>query len=643
MPRPDWDDQRVRPPAALVAARARPAHPGRRTRARRATASTTDDAQVTVVDLHNLHDRAKRFVVGVTLRRAFDDKEQTGSAKPLLFVVLDELNKYAPRDGESPIKEILLDVAERGRSLGIILIGAQQTASEVERRIIANSSIRVVGRLDPAEAPRPEYGFLPTTHRKRATIAKPGTMFVTQPEIPVPLVVEFPFPAWATRPSETAGRSDRDRRGRRCPTTRSPACSAAATCRVGRVRILHTSDWHVGKTLRGVSRLDEHRAVLAEIADIAARERSTSSSSPATCSRPPRRRPRRRRSCGTRCSRCAPTARAVVVIGGNHDNQYALDAVAPVFAAAGITVLGHATRPEHGGVVRFTTDAGEPVVLVLVPFVSQRFAIRAEQMLDLNAAGAADLYATRMRRLIDALAEGFDARRRSTSLPRTASCYGGRLGGGERDAQTIFDYGIEAAHFPAGANYVALGHLHRTQKIPAPAPAWYAGSPIQVDFGEEADAKHVLVVDTAPGVPAKVTERALATPWAAAHPAAAPSTSSSAATDRIGDAWLRVVRARTDSRRTRRRRARDPAASSRRQGRATEDDGDDDRRGTARRVRRRGGVARRTSCSPSTSRARASRIRASSACSNSCTTTPPPRRSPDAAGPPARRGLRGFP
>jgi DNA helicase HerA-like ATPase len=163
----------------------------------------TDDAQVTVVDLHNLPDRAKRFVVGVTLRRAFDRKEQTGAAKPLLFVVLDELNKYAPRDGESPIKEILLDVAERGRSLGIVLIGAQQTASEVERRIIANSSIRVVGRLDPAEATRPEYGFLPTTHQKRATIAKPGTMFVMQPEIPVPLVAEFPFPAWATRPAET--------------------------------------------------------------------------------------------------------------------------------------------------------------------------------------------------------------------------------------------------------------------------------------------------------------------------------------------------------------------------------------------------------------------------------------------------------
>jgi DNA helicase HerA-like ATPase len=160
------------------------------------------EQQITVVDIHNLHDRAKRFVVGVVLRRTFEDKERSGQARPLVFVVLDELNKYAPRDGSSPIKEVLLDIAERGRSLGIILVGAQQTASEVERRIIANSAVRVVGRLDTAEAGREEYGFLPPVLRQRATIAKPGTMILSQPELPVPLVCEFPFPAWATRPSE---------------------------------------------------------------------------------------------------------------------------------------------------------------------------------------------------------------------------------------------------------------------------------------------------------------------------------------------------------------------------------------------------------------------------------------------------------
>jgi uncharacterized protein len=164
---------------------------------------STQDQQLTVVDLHNLHERAQRFVVGVVLAAETARKEQAGPGG-LLFTMIDELNKYAPREGSSPIKDVLLDIAERGRSLGIILVGAQQTASEVERRIVSNSAIRVVGRLDAAEAGRPEYGFLPASQRVRATIAKPGAMFVSQPQIPVPLAVEFPFPAWATRLSECA-------------------------------------------------------------------------------------------------------------------------------------------------------------------------------------------------------------------------------------------------------------------------------------------------------------------------------------------------------------------------------------------------------------------------------------------------------
>ena len=61
-----------------------------------------ESRQVSVIDIHNLHDRAKRFVVGVVVKRLFEQKETTGSAKPLVFLVLDELNKYAPREGWSP-------------------------------------------------------------------------------------------------------------------------------------------------------------------------------------------------------------------------------------------------------------------------------------------------------------------------------------------------------------------------------------------------------------------------------------------------------------------------------------------------------------------------------------------------------------
>ena len=157
--------------------------------------------QVCVVDIHQLSAQGQMFVVGSILREVFTRKER-GEYQGRVFVVLDELNKYAPRDGESPIKDILLDIAERGRSLGVILIGAQQTASEVESRVVGNAAIRVVGRLDAAEAERPEYRYLPPSFRQRAMILPQGTMILQQPEVPVPLPVTFPLPAWAMKKEE---------------------------------------------------------------------------------------------------------------------------------------------------------------------------------------------------------------------------------------------------------------------------------------------------------------------------------------------------------------------------------------------------------------------------------------------------------
>ena len=162
--------------------------------------------QVSVIDLHRLHSAAQTFVVGAVLKRLM---ERDG-ASPLTFVVLDELNKYAPRSGWSPIQDIVLDIAERGRSLGVSLFGAQQTASEVERRVVGNAALRIVGRLDAAESERGEYGFLTKAARDRATILKPGTMIVSQPQIPTPMLVTFPRPGWATKRSEVAASAFRD-------------------------------------------------------------------------------------------------------------------------------------------------------------------------------------------------------------------------------------------------------------------------------------------------------------------------------------------------------------------------------------------------------------------------------------------------
>jgi hypothetical protein len=167
-------------------------------------------ASVTVVAIQSLHEQAQRFVVGALLAETFREKEETGQRLPLSVVVLDELNKYAPREGHSPLKEMLVDIAQRGRSLGVLLVGAQQTASRVAPEVLENAAIRVSGRLDAAEAERAEYGWMLPSTRARARLLKPGTMVVSQPAIPVPLVVTFPFPPWATRKEEVAAEADAD-------------------------------------------------------------------------------------------------------------------------------------------------------------------------------------------------------------------------------------------------------------------------------------------------------------------------------------------------------------------------------------------------------------------------------------------------
>jgi DNA helicase HerA-like ATPase len=165
-------------------------------------------ANVTVVAIQSLHEQAQRFVVGALLRETFKEKEDTGQRLPLSVIVLDELNKYAPREGTGPLKDMLIDIAQRGRSLGVLLVGAQQTASRVAPEVLENAAIRVSGRLDAAEAERAEYGWMLPSTRARARLLKPGTMVVSQPAIPVPLVVTFPFPPWATRKEEVADAGD---------------------------------------------------------------------------------------------------------------------------------------------------------------------------------------------------------------------------------------------------------------------------------------------------------------------------------------------------------------------------------------------------------------------------------------------------
>ncbi|MDQ3293886.1 MAG: ATP-binding protein, partial [Actinomycetota bacterium] len=163
------------------------------------TPVSMENHRVHVVDISRLHDDAQRFVVGALLDRVWNEKQGTGRL-PLRFVVLDELNKYAPAQGYSPLKELLVDIAERGRSLGVLLVGAQQAASAVAPALTRNASLKVAGRLDAGESDA--YRFLTPALRDRASRFMPGTMVVSQPVVPEPIPIRFPWPPFATNPDE---------------------------------------------------------------------------------------------------------------------------------------------------------------------------------------------------------------------------------------------------------------------------------------------------------------------------------------------------------------------------------------------------------------------------------------------------------
>jgi exonuclease SbcD len=185
----------------------------------------------------------------------------------------------------------------------------------------------------------------------------------------------------------------------------------------------------------------------------------------------------------------------VVVVAGNHDNPGRIDAVAPLLRMGRITALGATRGPGSGGVV----EVGEAKV-ALLPFVSQRGIVKAEQIMGSDPDQNAGEYQARMQRVVEGLTAGMGADTVNL-LVSHLTVFGAQSGGGEH----IFGFGVPGSIFPGHLSYVALGHYHRQQKIPHPGAVWYSGSPLQLDFGEVDDTKGLLVVEADPGKPARVT------------------------------------------------------------------------------------------------------------------------------------------
>ena len=270
------------------------------------------------------------------------------------------------------------------------------------------------------------------------------------------------------------------------------------------MKILHTADWHVGRTLRGHGRADEHRAVLDEIVGIARDEavdlvlvagdqfdRTVPS-------------PESERIVYDALLRLARTGAQVVVIAGNHDNAHRLTAVRPLLELANVTSAPRVAPPDRGGVVDLSTRSGETARIALFPFQSKRGIVRAEALMTGDPDDHQKDYADRCRAIARALCADFTPDTVNLVLAHL-TVVGAATGGGERTAH-IFDYYVPADIFPVEAHYVALGHIHKPQKIPGRCPIWYAGSPFALDFGETHGDHCVMLVEAELGKPARVEQ-----------------------------------------------------------------------------------------------------------------------------------------
>jgi exonuclease SbcD len=225
----------------------------------------------------------------------------------------------------------------------------------------------------------------------------------------------------------------------------------------------------------------------------------------------------------------------VVVVAGNHDSPGRLDAVAPILRRANVTMLGSPRSPSDGGLVRFD-DLG--VKVGLLPFVSARSIVRVGDIMGFDPDQHAGQYEDRLRQVIGALTADMTVDTVNL-LVSHLTVHGAVAGGGERTAH-IFGYAIPASLFPGHLSYVALGHLHRQQKMPHSSPVWYSGSPMQLDFGEVNDQKGALLVKAEPGRPASAEELPLSSGRPLRQLVGTLDHVLGAA-DGLGDAYVRVV------------------------------------------------------------------------------------------------------
>jgi hypothetical protein len=155
-----------------------------------------EDRSVYVIDVANVEQEAQDLIFARVVSQLREHLEKRTLGVEHVIVFVDELNKYAPSDGpETYVRSMLLDIAERGRYLGLVLFAAQQFRSQVHRRVVGNSGTALFGRMDSDELATPGYATLSPAIRTKLSTLDKGQLMVRHPHFTQPVFVRFPRPA----------------------------------------------------------------------------------------------------------------------------------------------------------------------------------------------------------------------------------------------------------------------------------------------------------------------------------------------------------------------------------------------------------------------------------------------------------------
>ncbi|WP_151735899.1 exonuclease SbcCD subunit D ['Paenibacillus yunnanensis' Narsing Rao et al. 2020] len=267
------------------------------------------------------------------------------------------------------------------------------------------------------------------------------------------------------------------------------------------MRILHTGDWHLGRTLEGRSRQREQEQFIDELVDIADREQADlilmagdvydSVNPPAAAEQ----------LFYEAAARLTAGGRPLVVISGNHDQPERVASVSPLVKKSGITLVG---LPVLDPVTVGAARTGEMALIAALPYPSEA---RLGELLA-GDSGEEELrlaYSARVGGLMKRLGREFSPRTVNLAMSHIY-VLGGVECDSERPIQVGGAYTVDPSALSCGAQYTALGHLHRAQKVKGDHPIRYSGSPLAYSFSEAGQAKSVTMLDIAPGGEPAISE-----------------------------------------------------------------------------------------------------------------------------------------